>query len=40
MAAPSVQESLPLSWQQLIHIKEVYYAALSHHHFAVGECPR
>ncbi|XP_043221846.1 rhophilin-2-like isoform X1 [Amphibalanus amphitrite] len=36
MAAPSVQESLPLSWQQLIHIKEVYYTALSHHHFGVG----
>jgi len=36
MAAPSVEESLPLSWQQLIHIKEVYYTALSHHHFAVG----
>ncbi|XP_037094828.1 rhophilin-2-like [Pollicipes pollicipes] len=36
MAAPSVQESLPVSWQQLIHIKEVYYTAISHHHFAVG----
>ena len=38
MAAPSVKESLPQSWQQLINIKEVYYTALSHHHFGVGQC--
>ncbi|XP_037085642.1 rhophilin-2-B-like [Pollicipes pollicipes] len=36
MSPPSVEESVPPSWQQLVHIKEVYYVALAHHHFAIG----
>ena len=32
------EESVPPSWQDLVHIKEVHYSALAHNHFAIGEC--
>ena len=39
MAPPSESpdESLPPSWQDLVHIKEAHYSALAHNHFALGE---